>query len=55
MYGIGTLAKMRGVSHRTAQYRVHSEGWVKVEPWEVGSMKYSVNVWKKAEPQVYQS
>lgn len=41
------LAKQWGVSRRTAEYRVRAEGWTKVEPWEVGSMKASVNVWKK--------
>jgi hypothetical protein len=46
--GIRSLAKMWGVSRTTAQYKVNSEGWTKVnDPHEVGSMKASVNVWRK--------
>lgn len=42
------LAKLWGVSRRTAQFKLHNEGeWKKVNPLDVGSMKQSVNVWKK--------
>lgn len=41
------LAKMWGVSRRTAMFRVYNDPkWAKVNPYEVGSMKASVNVWK---------
>ena len=44
---VRSLAKEWGVTRRTAQYRVNTGGWwSKVDPWEVGSMKTSVNVWK---------
>ena len=39
--------KKWGVSRRTAMFRVHNDpNWTKVNPYEVGSMKTSVNVWK---------
>ena len=41
------LAKLWGVSRRTAQFKLHNEGWTKVKPLDVGSMKASVNVWRK--------
>lgn len=46
---IKTLAKQWGVNRRTAMYKVYNDpNWTKVkEPLEVGSLKTSVNVWKK--------
>ena len=46
-YGIRTLAKLWGIHRRTAMYKVHNEGWTKVNPLDVGSMKTTVNVWRK--------
>ena len=44
---VRTLAKQWGVSRRTAMFRVYNDPkWTKVDPFEVGSMKASVNVWK---------
>lgn len=48
MYSIRTLAKQWSVSRKTAEHRVRKEGWSKVDPVDVGSMKTSVNVWKVA-------
>ena len=45
---VRTLAKKWGVCRRVAMFRVYNDpNWTKVKPYEVGSMKTSVNVWKK--------
>ena len=47
VFSVRTLAKKWNVYRSTAQFKVNNEGWTKVHPHEVGSMKASVNVWRK--------
>lgn len=45
-----TLAKHVGMSNKNVSYVLtHSDRFVRVNPLEVGSGKYSVNVWKNVE------
>lgn len=44
--GVKRLAKLTGMKRSTVVWHLHDGDYEKVEPFETGSMKTQVNVWK---------